>query len=151
MSITKPFTETRVLTGAYYDNATDPKYQLAITNEQKWGTITAANTSKYSYNNIISATAVTLNTVYYPMINNLIVQNSDVNVLLFARNNDINNMLPVDGVRVYLCEIVDENNNLIHNYIPVRINNEGYLYDTITETLFNNAGTGSFILGPDKH
>ena len=33
--------------------------------------------------------------------------------------------------------------------IPVRIGNEGYMYDRVSGKLFGNAGTGKFILGPD--
>lgn len=33
---------------------------------------------------------------------------------------------------------------------PVRIDNVGYLYDKVSKKLFGNAGTGNFILGPDK-
>lgn len=35
------------------------------------------------------------------------------------------------------------------NFIPVRVGNVGYLFDTISGKLFANAGTGKFILGPD--
>ena len=33
--------------------------------------------------------------------------------------------------------------------IPVRIGNVGYMYDRVSGQLFGNAGTGSFVLGPD--
>lgn len=33
--------------------------------------------------------------------------------------------------------------------IPVRIENEGFMYDRVSGKLFGNAGTGRFILGPD--
>lgn len=39
---------------------------------------------------------------------------------------------------------------LIMDMIPVRIGTTGYLYDKVSGQLFGNAGTGSFILGPDK-
>lgn len=35
--------------------------------------------------------------------------------------------------------------------IPVRVGNVGYMYDKVSGQLFGNSGTGSFILGPDKH
>lgn len=34
--------------------------------------------------------------------------------------------------------------------IPVRVGTVGYMYDKVSKQLFGNAGTGSFILGPDK-
>lgn len=33
--------------------------------------------------------------------------------------------------------------------IPVRVGTVGYMYDKVSKQLFGNAGTGSFILGPD--
>lgn len=33
--------------------------------------------------------------------------------------------------------------------IPVRVGQVGYMYDRVSGVLFGNAGTGSFILGPD--
>lgn len=44
---------------------------------------------------------------------------------------------------------VGKNNVRIHDFIPVRVGQVGYLYDTITKTLFGNDGTGNFTLGPD--
>lgn len=35
--------------------------------------------------------------------------------------------------------------------VPVRNGQTGYMYDKFSGTLFGNAGTGSFILGPDKN
>ena len=34
--------------------------------------------------------------------------------------------------------------------IPVRVGTTGYMYDKVSGQLFGNAGTGEFILGPDK-
>lgn len=36
------------------------------------------------------------------------------------------------------------------DYIPVRVGTTGYMYDKVSGKLFGNAGTGAFILGPDK-
>lgn len=46
---------------------------------------------------------------------------------------------------------IDVNNIVVRDYIPVRVGQVGYLYDKISGQLFGNAGTGSFILGPDKN
>ena len=42
------------------------------------------------------------------------------------------------------------NGNLVRDYIPVRVGQTGYLYDKVSKTLFGNAGTGAFVIGPDK-
>lgn len=38
----------------------------------------------------------------------------------------------------------------IIDLIPVRVGNVGYMYDKVSKQLFGNAGTGEFILGPDR-
>ena len=48
-------------------------------------------------------------------------------------------------VRIY------SNNVLVRDFIPVRKGTVGYLYDRVSGKLFGNAGTGDFVLGPDKH
>lgn len=46
---------------------------------------------------------------------------------------------------------ISEDDTLIFDLIPVRVGTTGYLYDKVSGQLFGNAGTGSFILGPDKN
>ena len=41
-------------------------------------------------------------------------------------------------------------NELIIDLIPVRKNGVGYMYDRVSGQLLGNAGTGDFVLGPDK-
>ena len=45
---------------------------------------------------------------------------------------------------------LSRNGVLLRDFIPVRKGTTGYLYDKVSGKLFGNAGTGSFILGPDK-
>lgn len=45
--------------------------------------------------------------------------------------------------------IWDNNNKIIHELTPVRVGNVGYMYDYVTQTLYGNSGSGSFVLGPD--
>ena len=42
------------------------------------------------------------------------------------------------------------NGDLIRDLIPVRKGNVGYMYDRVSGQFFGNAGTGAFIIGPDK-
>ena len=46
--------------------------------------------------------------------------------------------------------VVKENGVLLCDFIPVRKGTVGYLYDRVSDQLYGNAGTGSFIVGPDK-
>jgi hypothetical protein len=52
--------------------------------------------------------------------------------------------------RIYYCKIYVAG-VLVRDYIPVRKGTVGYLYDRVSGALFGNAGTGDFVLGPDKN
>ena len=51
--------------------------------------------------------------------------------------------------KIYYCKIWQDD-ILVRDFIPVRKGTVGYMYDKVSGTLFGNAGTGSFVLGPDK-
>ena len=55
-------------------------------------------------------------------------------------------------VGAYRCYYVHlrKNGVLVRDYIPVRKGTVGYMYDRVSGRLFGNAGTGSFVIGPDK-
>ena len=42
------------------------------------------------------------------------------------------------------------NGTLLQDFQPVRKNGVGHLFDRVSGTLFGNAGTGAFVIGPDK-
>lgn len=52
------------------------------------------------------------------------------------------------SMRLYEFRII-RNEEVLCDMIPVRVENEGFLYDTISGELFFNMGTGEFIIGPD--
>lgn len=52
------------------------------------------------------------------------------------------------SAKLYSLSIL-HNENVIMDFIPVRVNQVGCLYDRITNTLFKNVGTGNFIYGND--
>lgn len=51
--------------------------------------------------------------------------------------------------RLYGISIADGGKD-IRDFIPVRVGSVGYLYDRVSGQLFSNAGTGAFVIGPDK-
>lgn len=51
-------------------------------------------------------------------------------------------------VRLYNVELL-KNGEKLRDFIPVRVGEVGYMYDQVSGELFGNAGSGSFILGPD--
>ena len=48
------------------------------------------------------------------------------------------------------CKMWDGEDNLMADFIPVRVGTVGYMYDRVSGQLFGNAGTGAFVIGPDK-
>ena len=54
------------------------------------------------------------------------------------------------SVRVNRLSLFDKNSSLVADFIPVRKGNIGYMFDRVSGELFGNAGTGAFIIGPDK-
>ena len=50
---------------------------------------------------------------------------------------------------IYRC-VIKENGTTVRDYIPVRKNGVGYLYDKVSGELYGNDGSGSFSYGPDK-
>ena len=53
-------------------------------------------------------------------------------------------------ISLYQCSILCDG-VLVRDFIPVRVGQVGYMYDKVSGQLFGNAGTGVFIVGPDKN
>ena len=53
------------------------------------------------------------------------------------------------SAKIFYLEIYDDG-VLVRDFIPVRVVTVGYMYDRVSGQLFGNAGTGEFIIGPDK-
>lgn len=51
--------------------------------------------------------------------------------------------------RVYSFKLYNDSDTLIFDGIPVRKGTKGYMYDRVSGRLFNNLGTGNFIIGND--
>lgn len=72
-----------------------------------------------------------------------------VPLYLFAANNNNQNVEMSNWLRIYGYSIGYNSNNKICDLIPVRVGQDGYMYDRVTRKLFGNAGAGAFVLGPD--
>ena len=70
------------------------------------------------------------------------------NFYLFAINNNGTAMFGSITQRYVAAKIYD-GSTLVRSYVPVRSGSVGYLFDRVSGQLFGNAGTGSFVLGPD--
>lgn len=73
---------------------------------------------------------------------------SDLTLYIFGRNPSASGPLPC-RMKLYSMTMTS-GGVLVRDYIPVRVGTIGYLYDKVSGQLFGNAGTGDFILGPDK-
>lgn len=78
---------------------------------------------------------------------------SNVQLYLFAMNNNNNSSITSDGepskIRLYSCQIYD-NEILVRDYLPKRDKYTSVLgmYDSVRQLLDVNAGSGDFIPGP---
>ena len=70
-------------------------------------------------------------------------------LVLFGLNFNGTSVGSFGKVKLYAASIYS-NGSLVHDFIPVRVGQVGYLYDKVSKTLLGNSGTGSFILGTDK-
>jgi hypothetical protein len=79
--------------------------------------------------------------------------NNNLKFILFGSNSS-NSGYELMSTHVSFIDIayisISLNNSKIADFIPVRVGQVGYMYDKVSGTLFGNAGTGNFILGPDK-
>lgn len=71
---------------------------------------------------------------------------------LFGRYNTSTGLVESQArnAKIYLFQMMDSTGEeLIYDLIPVRIGDDGFMYDRISGELFGNEGTGAFVLGPD--
>lgn len=110
-------------------------------------------------NRLISSNKIYPNTEYELELGNYYVLNLKTNTIIVQRNTKYNtycnDTIGLNGKssnlsknRFYYVKIY-ENNSLVFDAIPVRVDQIGYMYDKISGKLFGNQGTGEFILGPD--
>ena len=74
---------------------------------------------------------------------------SNLGIFTYINGNNIGSNTEFFIGRLYSFQIYD-NDVLVRDYIPVRVGQEGCLYDKVTQEIYRNAGTGSFVLGGDR-
>jgi hypothetical protein len=80
-----------------------------------------------------------------PSVQSFVTPNT---LLLFSNHTTTGGIGGLAEMRVYACQIF-QNDVLVKDFVPVRIGQVGYMYDTVSGELFGNLGTGDFTLGPD--
>lgn len=71
---------------------------------------------------------------------------STATIWLFVAN-DATTLRGASSIKYFQIE---RNGVLLRDFIPVRVGSVGYLFDRVSGTIFGNAGTGAFTIGPDK-
>lgn len=88
---------------------------------------------------------VTINGVKVITTNTTVINESGLTLWFGASNGNERTFLG----KLYFMSIEKFGDKVI-DLIPVRKDGVGYMYDRVSGELFGNAGTGSFIVGPDK-
>lgn len=84
-------------------------------------------------------------------ISNTFVGNSSKLTLFGMGNQSVPTGVNYPFYGRIFSSIIRYGNDVILDFIPVRIGQLGYMYDKVSGQLFGNAGTGDFIVGPDKN
>lgn len=74
-------------------------------------------------------------------------------IAIFGRNSPSGVVLPAQSdfkFRELMFFGTNDETNLLAHFIPVRVGNEGAMYDRVSGQLFRNQGTGAFLYGNDK-
>ena len=106
----------------------------------------AEKTSLHVFTAQLTSTTQSLDVDGTTVSNTFNSPSSALSLYLFARNKEtVSNMA---NAKVYYCKIWNKG-TLVRNFIPVRVEQVGYMYDQVSGTLFGNIGSGSFTLGND--
>lgn len=133
-----------------------------LTDKWSWrfGNKNAANTTvistgQYTFDNHTSGAPRQIyikhdgTTITLTATNNTFTCNYNFYIFALNVNGGISSGNMQDGLKCISAKIWD-NTTLVRDYIPVRKNGVGYLWDSVTEELFGNArSTGAFTYGND--
>ena len=87
----------------------------------------------------------------YVNFSNVASFNSPYTITLFGRRlNDTGGVAKLGDTTIYYCKIW-ENGILVRNLIPAKRSSDAHIgmFDTVSQTFFENAGSGAFIAGPN--
>ena len=150
----------RVVVQAYFQSDDDfgARVLLGVDNPKLWITTGTCRFNGENFANInklrkleawnsisIDKDYCTCNGTAVPMSEGTFLDNS-LSLWLFGAN--ASTAAKTNG-RISSCKIY-HSGVLVRDYIPVRKGTVGYMYDRVSGQLFGNAGTGDFIIGPDK-
>lgn len=70
------------------------------------------------------------------------------NIHLFGYNNAGTHENMKKRVRIWSAQIY-QGDTLVRNFVPYRVEQTGYMLDLVSGDLYENKGSGAFVLGPD--
>lgn len=76
--------------------------------------------------------------------------NTGLNYWLFGRNSNTESLKNYASLKIYSAALYDNTNTALRKFVPAIMNGRIGMYDKITKTLYENAGTGDFIAGKIK-
>lgn len=82
------------------------------------------------------------------IVPNIVSSPNTTSMKLFADKSDKNYPDRMIYSRIYSFRM-NKGGEAVLNLIPVRIGDEGFMYDRVSGKLFGNSGDGRFIIGPD--
>ena len=142
------------LFGSNYNNGNADSFYFQLFNNIVWAGAGKAYGSNLGniriYNDVVYD--ITFKGVGYNKVGNTIKQSSSGGVqstypmYILSRNNL--SSMSAQQFRLYSFQI-QENESITLDLIPVRVGQEGYMYDKVSRQLFGNSGTGNFIIGND--
>ena len=148
---------TNLVFGAIQSGSTYPRFHLGINNSNfqagvgsKAGNV--RSTSAHRYNFIIDGRDKKAYTTSGGTTGSYTGDSTypTIPIFLFARNFDgvASNMHVFSLCFAHIYSY--STGKMLVDFIPVRVGTTGYLYDKVSKTLFGNAGSGAFVLGPDR-
>ena len=111
-------------------------------------TFTLSANTIYRISNVASSNIMKVNDSY-SITSSASTFSTNNNFYLLGMNNNGTKAKCYDDLLLIAGELYT-NGIKVRDYIPVRVGTTGYMYDKVSGQLFGNAGTGSFVLGPDK-
>ena len=124
----------------------DGNFKILAGTGDHFATFGAADTNKHTFiSNTANGTATLDNTSYALTVDDL--SEIDIPIYVGARNGSDS----VSKVKYYDFSLTSNGREVMH-LIPARRNNDNVLgmYDIVTGTFFTNAGSGTFVTGPDS-
>lgn len=125
---------------------TDANYSIFRFGNKEVRLTPLRNTEKITFDNLENPNVLKVGNLIYTTTYNTFT--SAATIYLFTNKRINTAVRGTVGLRIFYFKIY-YSGILVRDFIPVRKGNIGYMYDKVSGKLFENKGTGNFILGQD--